>query len=246
MLRFGFASADLILWGSQVSRYQIGDVPVVFPRQFLHTESGSHLSGGIPIAHPWFGARDGVLPRHGFLRDTSMMHGKQHNEASAQLLLDVKDTDFIWYPYPHAVSVTTTLMGDAGLQQHLWIRNTGTERMPVNPGWHPYLCMPQGVATVTMGEAVLPIGGTGYQWGKAEVLMPTTEEDVLVRLPGLGTVAVEIPTGFSRVVVWTDSKAYLCVEPVFTDTAFFATDEGAWLLPGNDLSCEFALRVMLG
>ncbi len=69
-LKSSEASAEVYLHGAHLTGLRLGDEAVLFLARGAKFAPGSSIRGGVPICHPWFGARAGVrdAPSHGLAR----------------------------------------------------------------------------------------------------------------------------------------------------------------------------------
>jgi len=235
----GVVSADMDVQGGRLATFQYLDTHIFYPRQRLREETGFHYRGGDHFTFPYFGAQ-GNLPRHGFLREAIFPTVRNHRANVGQMMLPLSG-DMISFPYTGMVSSWASV-SDSGVTRKLWVKNTGISEMPLNIGYHPYLSMPNGIATVRLGDHLLEVGvgaGGGFVWGKSCMHDAPADGNIVCKVPGLGSLHMVCPPEITKVVIWTNNHHYLCVEPVMRPVETYGTQDGYFLAPGAELSLQF-------
>jgi galactose mutarotase-like enzyme len=208
---------------------------------------GGHVKwrGGNPIPFPNFGSPPvgfPYLPQHGFLRDTLpwSLHRSDDGVYSQHLFSEQGVQRRCPWPWKFTVEVCIKV-GDHRLEQVVITRNRHTAmHMPLGIAFHPYFCTPRGEATVTLGDRSHQIGGGKYESGIVDA-----SRHVTVSIPGLGAVKMLLSDLFAeegaKVLIWTDSTQYLCVEPIVAHPQHFGKPGGISIPPGGTkvVSCTF-------
>jgi len=222
--------------GATITRFQVGDIPVLYPRAVKYIAGVPYIRGGLHMCAPWMGPQP-HLPQHGIVRDMTFSKVVAHSDTHLQLIADCPDPQ-LYYPFPFSVSVSI-YTGSKTLSTKLWMRNNSSSAMPVAPGIHPYYSMPKGTAVLQMGSQRIEVGGSSYEWGKP--MLYEVPKDLLITIPGLGKISV--PKGTSEYcVVWSDCPDYLAVSMVASNPSSYNTPSGQFLPAGNDFSLELPME----
>lgn len=246
MIIHGNTCVGLASHGSQISSFQVDGKDVIMPRQGVYSPKGGYsIRGGVPIALPWFGTWQQGLPRHGFFRDTLISISEETSKTRVQMIHVFSFPLYPEFSYPFRVSVST-IVDHGKVTQQVRVKNTGTTYMPLNPGFHPYIAMPEGRATVALGCKDFEIGGEkpDIGWEKSLVVPLTTPDAARIHVPGLGTALLTFPSNFTQVVIWAPNDQAVCVEPVLGSEKDFATGYGHWIAPKYEEMFDFSLQLL--
>ncbi len=142
--------------GGMVTRFSVGDVPVLFLDEATLRDPGGpgkSVRGGIPILFPIAGKLPGdtysvagrpfTMKQHGFARNLpwTVLDEATRDGASVTLGLEASDATRAQYPFDFALRFTYRLRGGA-LTVEQRIENRGSVPMPIQPGLHPYFFVP--------------------------------------------------------------------------------------------------------
>jgi galactose mutarotase-like enzyme len=139
--------------GGMVTRFEVGDVPVLFLDEATLRDPGKSVRGGIPILFPIAGKLRGdtydvagrpfTMKQHGFARNLpwTVLDESTRDGASVTLGLEASDATRAQYPFEFALRFTYRLRGGT-LTVEQRIENRGTAPMPIQPGLHPYFFVP--------------------------------------------------------------------------------------------------------
>lgn len=180
---------------------------------------------------------------------------------------------FMGFPFPHRLEHAVTLSGTAAgacLTLETTLTATGTKRVPVAFGWHPYFQLPgvnraDWIVNVpvgrhyTLSEASLPTGerdAVALEKGRLgervyddlfDELRSTAGGPSGFTLEGGGRVIeVRFEFGYEYAIVWApEGRELICFEPMTAPTNALAT---GWptlttLLPGDSYRARFAILV---
>jgi len=191
----------------------------------------------------------------------------------AVLNVDEASVIFPGFPFPHRIEQIVTLSGTssgAGLSIETTVTATGTKRVPVVFGWHPYFHLP-GVKRsewvvdapvgrrYTLSEQSLP---TGERTSAALAKGPLGErvyDDLFDELGGTGNgeatftvagggrmIGVRFEIGYDYAIVWApQGRDLICFEPMTAPTNALATGWPglAALAPGESYRARFSILV---
>ena len=232
---------DLSPVGGTVLSWRFENRDIFFPQQTLTIDGAKKLRGGMHSCFPNYGREqpDYHLPSHGplrYLEGNLEQDGRRVVFGGRKILAENIYCD---------VSVSVEEPDDKSMLYTLsaLLSPAASKPFPTNAGFHPYFGTPDGTATVL---------ADGNKYVVDDLI---TEAKVLplkctiyVVIPGMGTVRISPGKTFlecktARMVLWRDSKDYLCVEPVLGVSADFSGGFCPKLIPGErfDLSCKFEL-----
>lgn len=203
--------------GALVSRFTLGERDILFPDQEFVIGKEKKRRGGMPILFPQAGPlteeQDQFrLPPHGFARDLSW-EKIVSDKTKAVLSLGPSDETRPNYPYQFGLGLQVTAE-QGGLDYELSVSNNGEEVMPIAPGFHPYFSIP-AESMRSLKTNIPRFDITKYELGRP--LFFPMQEEVEISIPGVGQITMIPGESFvrpeGRLVVWSDSEKYLCVEP---------------------------------
>ncbi len=134
------ASARISMQGAQVLEWQpAGHTPVLWVSHAAVYELGRGVRGGVPVCWPWFGAGEGGLPAHGFVR-TRMWELRETGWKGDLLIVrlglrDDEGTRAIWN---HAFDLELRVTIGRTLRMQLITTNTGKEPFVITDALHTY------------------------------------------------------------------------------------------------------------
>lgn len=224
-----------------------GGSDVLFKARGFAVGAEKFAHGGIPLAWPWFGRKDGkddAKTIHGFARH---LKWDVLSSNSTNVVLGVASSERTRRIFPYDFRLTCSIaLGDA-LDVALEMVNTGSAAMPIGAGFHPFFKVANntnvivtgcaGVSSLSKGtDADCPFGSGRY----------ALEDRVSGR-------RIEIrATGTDGVCVWNDSAQwpevyadgggteFCCVEPIL----YGKDGVGTWLKPGDVAKIGMSLKVI--
>jgi galactose mutarotase-like enzyme len=225
--------------GGMVTRFDVGDVPVLFLDDATLRDPTKSVRGGIPILFPIAGKLPGdrydangrsfSMKQHGFARNMpwKVIEESTGDGASVTLGLEATDATRAEYPFEFALRFTYRLRGaELSLEQRF--ENHGGVPMPVQPGLHPYFFVPDATKgdvridtdatrardNLTGQEIALtlPIALAGREVDL--YLLDHRPRYTVLRRKGLPDVRVAFGDDQELVVVWTlPGRDFVCIEP---------------------------------
>ena len=221
---------------------------ILLPRRQL--ESGSYR-GGSHVCLPNFGPdATGQLKQHGFGRDVSWKLVSRKGN-SVYLAMDA-DENLIPGLY-HGLSATQHFnyvedehSGGGVFSTQLGVKNNSDHAMRLDPGFHPYLYLPEGYAELE-GQTVDPISFAGTEFiHKPSSVDGKPNPVVLITR----THKIEVwGVNLERYAIWsmgdTGEEAYLCIEPTFAGARFAESTSpqaDELLLPGPVCTYDYNIR----
>jgi len=259
-LKYGKQIVRLSPKGNAITEWEYDGTPVFLPQQILVEKGEGYVRGGSHPCFPNFGEvipslGEYDLPRHGYLRKTSENSGEfisrgvevRDQKAGISGLVVVSRRARYMHAADSIFNYNLTAYSEVvvfgqGVRQSLAICHETDEpkglnkKIPVGPGFHPYLSSPKG-------EAIIEIGEKRYSFSKenasVEEIIPMTDfssawrsgmSDITITINGLGTVRMLLQ-GFADsdcggIVLWRGSNSYICVEPVACLPEYFGTPQG--------------------
>lgn len=235
--------------GGIVTRFLVGDRPVLYLDESTLLNPTKNIRGGVPVLFPSPGALAGERFRHGDAAGSMKQHGfarqrpwtvAARDESSVTLTLASDEVTRAQFPWDFALTFRYWLEGTRlHISQH--VENRSASAMPFAMGFHPYFFVPDGEkarasigttatrafdnTTKTTAALVGPIDLT-----LAEVDLHLDEHATL-RLPDGHRVVVSASPEYRRWVLWTlRSRDFVCLEP--------------WTAPGDALNTGDGLIVL--
>jgi galactose mutarotase-like enzyme len=207
--------------------------------------------GGIPICFPFFGPpKPGFkkLRRHGWLRNEKLA---VVSTSSNSVVLEGENRYRKTYPWYMGYQVTVSMVKDGLLKIELRVtraKDGVAGKAPINPAFHPYFANSFGqrarIVDINGSDSLFSAEIKVHPDGRARILPAT--DDILINL-GLKKVRMSLGGDFakeSRLVLWSDSNEYFCVEPVLADPDSFNTPNGICLEEGERLTIICLLEVL--
>ena len=244
--------------GGMVTRFSVGDVPVLYLDEGTLRDPTKNVRGGIPILFPIAGKLPGdryevdgrafTMKQHGFARNLpwTVVDESTADGASVTLGLEASAATLEQYPFEFALRFTYRLrQGALSLEQRF--ENRGATPMPAHPGLHPYFYVPDGTKadarvdtdatrardnrTGLEGPVTLPIALAGQEVDL--FLLDHKPRSTTLHRPGLPAVHIGFGDDQAVLVVWTlPGRDFVCVEP--------------WRAPPGGLSDGRAPRIPAG
>ncbi len=225
--------------GGMVTRFSVGDVPVLFLNEATLRDPRKSVRGGIPVLFPIAGRLPGdhyaiggstfLMKQHGFARTLpwTVVDESTGDGASVTLGLEASAATRAQYPFEFALRFTYRLRGGT-LSVEQRFENRGDGPMPLRPGLHPYFFVPDATkagARVdtdatraydnTAGREVavtLPIALANREVDL--FLLDHRPRATVLHRPGLPGVSIGFGDDQEVLVVWTlPGCDFVCVEP---------------------------------
>jgi galactose mutarotase-like enzyme len=249
--------------GGIVTRFLVGDRPVLYLDESTLLDPAKNIRGGIPVLFPSPGALAGERFRHGDATGSMKQHGfarqlpwtvSARDESSATLTLASDEVTRAQFPWDFALTFRYGLEGTRlHISQH--IENRSDSAMPFAMGFHPYFFVPDGE------KARASIGTTATQAfdnttkttvaleGPIDLTLAEVDlhldEHATLRLADGHRVVVSASPEYRRWVLWTlRGKDFVCLEPWTAASNALNTGDGLIVLsPGeaHELWTEIAL-----
>ena len=169
------------------------------------------------------------------------------------------------FPFPHRVTVTTTLRG-ASLAVTTTLAATGQRPVPVAFGWHPYLRLPGAPRAawrlllprrthLELDDRGLPTGRSADEPAEADPVGERTYDDLYAlgddpdgRRLGLEAAGrrlmVGYGDGYGHAQVFAPPGAeFVCLEPMTGPTAALAAGTTPLVAPGDSFAARFTVTV---
>ncbi|MBP6835184.1 MAG: galactose mutarotase [Deltaproteobacteria bacterium] len=249
--------------GGIVTRFFVGDRPVLYLDESTLLDPSKNIRGGVPVLFPSPGALAGERFRHGDATGSMKQHGfarqrpwtvGQQDESSVTLTLESDEVTRAQYPWDFALRFRYWLEGTRlHITQH--VENRSASAMPFAMGFHPYFFVPDGekarasIAT-TATRAFDNTTKTNVPLARpidltlAEVDLHLDEHATLALADGYRVVVSASPE-FRRWVLWTlRSKDFVCLEPWTAAGDALNIGDGLIVLPpghSHELWTEIAL-----
>lgn len=236
--------------GGLITRFRVGDVPVLSMDDSTLYDLSKNVRGGVPILFPMagplkdnqvvLGGKTYEMKQHGFARNEQWEVTGHSTEGSAKLIITLRSSDETKqkFPFDFVVQYTYELKGTS-LTLHQNYQNTSSEPMPLHAGFHPYFHVPDSEKAATKVETRATkafdnvtkkdFDFTGFDLTQKEVDLHLHDHGSTrssITRPG-STQKIEIVASeeFTHWVVWTlAGKDFICVEP--------------WTAPGNALNTK--------
>mmetsp|Transcript_4433 Transcript_4433/g.8070 ORF Transcript_4433/g.8070 Transcript_4433/m.8070 type:complete len:363 (-) Transcript_4433:272-1360(-) len=187
------SEATIYKWGAAATSFKDSSgTEWLAVRPDAKFDGSKAISGGIPHCFPQFGP--GVLPQHGFARDSLWNLVKAEGSSATFELTDSPKTRQIW-DYPFRALYTVSLDGDV-LKTNLQVVNTGDKPFEFTGALHSYF----DVSNIDDIQIVGPFKGKGILdrmqdpakviTADSDVVKITTETDQVVE-GVVGTVKIE-------------------------------------------------------
>lgn len=246
----GILTACVSSRGAELKSLTLGGVEYIWP-------GGKEWVWSAPVCCPWCGMLDEFEyagrkyggTRHGFVREAE--HRLFSGSASSLTFgLDIPFGDARW-PWPFKLTAKYTLDG-AALTLEYVITNTGSEKMPLQFGFHPGFVAPEHSvirserSDMPNGKDEMPIVSGTFDSGSIDIAAPASQWFRLER--GDGHSLTVDTSKASYVLLWGSqgSTPFACIEPWLGYPAGgspFDRPGVSVLAPGEEL--RFALNLKL-
>lgn len=232
-------SAVVSCLGGTITRFNVGNTEVFYPLRAV----GNKSRGGCHYCAPWFGNSSMGDKKHGHLRDLNVQ--KALNIQNTNVEFDFENPQSEKYPWNIHYKTTAKICDNGALKIELEMRNVGDNKngpAPISPGLHPYFSCkdPNDVCVITSGERISSISECKMVF----MDVPT----ILIQMPDK---KIEMTLGGafmnewgSNIVLWTDSKEYVCVEPVLGNPHALNTPGGYFLKKGESIAISASFRLL--
>jgi galactose mutarotase-like enzyme len=224
--------------GGMVTRFDVGEEPVLFLDAASLADTTKNVRGGIPVLFPSPGplagerfsreGKSGSMKQHGFARQEAWAV-VGHTERDVTLELESNDATRAQFPWDFSALLHYTL-ADTKLTIEMLVRNTSTTPLPFAFGLHPYFHVPDAEKAQARIETDATLGFDNVTKKMVDVRGPIdlTQKEVDLHLvdhkPDTATlrrardsivVTADADVGdFGRWVVWTlAGKDFVCLEP---------------------------------
>jgi galactose mutarotase-like enzyme len=258
------------LRGGMVTRFAVGESPVLFLDEATLRDPNKSVRGGIPILFPIagklpgdrydVGGRSFTMKQHGFARNLpwALLEESTRDGASVTLGLEASEATRAQYPFEFALQYTYRLRGDV-LTVEQRIENRGDVPMPIQPGLHPYLFVTDTTKSavrvdtdathahdnLTGRDVVLtaPIELAGREVDL--FLLDHRPRETTLHRPGFSRVRIAFGDDQAVLVVWTlPGRDFVCVEPWRARSGALAAGTAPRIPPGGFESTTLALSSM--
>ena len=225
--------------GGMVTRFSVGDVPVLFLDEPTLRDPRKSVRGGVPVLFPIAGRLPGdryehqgssfSMKQHGFARNLpwTVVDESTQDGASVTLGLDASAGTRAQYPFEFALRFTYRLSGET-LSVEQRFENRGDSAMPLRPGLHPYFFVPDATkagARVDTDATRAYDNAAGREVSVAlPIALANREVDLflldhppratILHRPGLPGVRIGFGDDQEVLVVWTlPGRDFVCLEP---------------------------------
>jgi galactose mutarotase-like enzyme len=255
--------------GGMVTRFSVGDTPVLFLDETTLIDPTKSVRGGIPILFPIAGKLPAdrydendttySMKQHGFARNMpwAVIDESTRDGASVTLALDATDATRAQYPFDFALRFTVRLRGGA-LAVEQRFENRGDAPMPVQPGLHPYFFVPDATKAGARIDTDATRAYDNVAGREVAVALPIDLADHEVDLhlldhgpretvlhrPGLASVRLAFGDDQRALVVWTvPGRDFVCVEPWRARFGALADGTAPRIEPGGSASTTLTLSL---
>lgn len=231
-------SATVSCLGGTITKFNVGNTEVFYPLRTI----GNKNRGGCHYCAPWFGSSSMGNKKHGHLRDISVQEILYVHDD--MLEFHFEDPRSEQYPWNLRYETTAKIRGDGALEMGLAIQNReGTTRgpAPISPGLHPYFSCdnPNDVCVIVNREKF-------FGFSEPKMIFMGETSTILIQMPDKKikmTLGGSFMNDGSNIILWTDSKEYVCIEPVLGHPRALNTP-GGYFLGKNEsitISASFGL-----
>ncbi|OZJ02313.1 hypothetical protein BZG36_04450 [Bifiguratus adelaidae] len=139
------SSAEVYLYGATVTSWKVAGKERLFVSKQSKLDESKAIRGGVPIAFPIFGQKEGIeLPQHGFARISKWewLGVLTDSKDEVTVRFGLKDTQLTQaqraaWPYSFRLTYTVTLTANA-LATALTVKNEGEDTFEINALFHTY------------------------------------------------------------------------------------------------------------
>jgi galactose mutarotase-like enzyme len=246
--------------GGMVTRFTLADEPVLYMDDATLHDPTKSVRGGIPLLLPIAGRLLGdeyavgderhAMKQHGFARNLPWaLRGLDADDRGARVTLELTPTELTraQYPFEWVFQVEYRLF-EGALTLALTVENRGDAPLPVHPGTHPYLYLPDA----RKHDARLDLRAT-RAWNnlsrcEEKVTLPVDlavdELDLhaldhegtntTLTRPGLRAVTLDWSANHTTLVLWTlKGRDFVCVEPWSAPGGAFNRGDAPVVAPGE-------------
>jgi galactose mutarotase-like enzyme len=242
--------------GGLITRFKVGDTPVLSMDDTTLYDLSKNVRGGVPILFPMagplkdnqvvFDGKTYEMKQHGFARNEAWKIVRHSTEGSAQLTISLRSSEETRarFPFDFLVQYTYELKGSS-LTLHQSYQNLSSEPMPLHAGFHPYFHVPDAekASTKVDTQATKAFDNvtkkdfdfTGFDLTQKEVDLHLHDhgstKSFIQRPNSDKKIEVVASSEFTHWVVWTlAGKDFICLEP--------------WTAPGNALNTKQRLIML--
>jgi galactose mutarotase-like enzyme len=235
--------------GGMVTRFEVGNVPVMYMDDATLADPAKNVRGGNPVLFPspgklsgdaWArGSHSGAMSQHGFARNLPWRVLGTIDGASPAIAVELTSTEQTraQFPWPFSLQMTYSICSDDTLRIDQRVENRGDTPMPFGVGFHPYFRVAQAdkprarIATnatrafdnVAKRDVDIPPVGIDLTAAEVDLHLLDHKANECELVSATGRVTVRGSAEFTHWVVWTVAgKDFVCVEP--------------WTCPGNALN----------
>jgi galactose mutarotase-like enzyme len=256
--------------GGMVTRFEVGDTPVLFLDETTLRDPSKSVRGGIPILFPIAGKLPGdryavggqlfSMKQHGFARNLpwTVVEESTGDGASVSLELEASAATRAQYPFEFALRFTYRLRGEV-LSVEQRIENRGDTSMPIQPGLHPYFVVPDAAKAAVRIDTDATRGHDNLLGQDVTITTPIAlagrdvdlflydhgPRETTLHRPGLPSVRIEFGRDQTVLVVWTlTGRDFVCVEPWRFRPGSLATGSAPCVAPGGFESTTLQLSLL--
>jgi galactose mutarotase-like enzyme len=247
--------------GAIVSRFDVGDTPILYLDRATLEDPTKNVRGGIPFLFPTAGRLEGdryrgrEMKQHGFARNLPFAV-ERRGARSVTLCIGASDETLRSFPFQFRVELTLSLAGPE-LRIDQRYQNLGAERMPLHAGFHPYFFVPDAAKASAIIETQATrafdnvqkrdVPFVGFDFSRPEVdlhLHDHGKSRSSLRRPGAPTVEIEGSAELTHWVIWAiGGKDFICVEPwTAPRNALNSGEQLLWIEPGQERALTLAIR----
>ncbi len=239
--------------GALVTALNVDGQDLLFLDRATFEDETKNVRGGIPLLFPFAGrlpedkflAAGTVIKQHGFARNKPWRVGAQSG-SSISLQLESDEETMAVYPYPFLLEQRCTLLAH-GLHVELRVSNTGSKKMPVAPGWHPYFPCPGPEKTGITSNVPKLDPGDFHNEIEFEVGVdhPPVEGAEFV-IPSLGRLKLSYSSQMQHLHCWSTPGAnFICLEPFTGDLNAINVDQRMEIKPGETVAFWMKIEMVV-
>jgi galactose mutarotase-like enzyme len=259
----GAARAEVVpARGAIVSRFDVGNTPVLYLDRATLEDPTKNVRGGIPFLFPTAGRLEGdryrghEMKQHGFARNLPFAV-EQRDARSVTLALEASDETRARFPFEFRVELTMALAGPE-LRIAQRYQNRGAEPMPLHVGFHPYFFVPDADkprvtiethatrAFDNVEKRDVPFAGCDFSRPEVDLhLHDHGASRSSLRRPGAPTVVIEASDEFRQWVIWAlAGRDFVCVEPwTAPGNALNSGERLLWVEPAGERRLALSIRI---
>ena len=215
------ASASLCLQGAHLKTWKprSQSVPVIWLSRDARLSAGKSIRGGAPVCWPWFGPHgsESGFPGHGFARTVPWRVVETGTEPDGKIRLTLRlvDDEKTRVQWPHACTLSLTVIVGDTLRMEMTTENTGGSDFEIGEALHTYFQIGDiGAVRVKgledcefwdkVGESALrkQIGAIGFS-GETDRVYINTASECVIEDDQLSRRIRVAKSGSLSTVVWT-------------------------------------------